>query len=761
MPLSVGSISRKRVQIHVNGIVQGVGFRPFVYKLSQEYQLVGMVMNNGNGVTIEVEGDMTNIEAFLQEISLSPPPLARIDSMRSSTLPLQQDSTFQIIASHNSRSISTMVSPDKSLCADCYEEMNDSSNRRYRHPFINCTNCGPRYTIVTDLPYDRNNTSMRLFSLCPECQHEYNDPGNRRYHAQPLCCHQCGPTLRLVTVDGSAVKKNTILHTTALIRNGYILAIKGIGGFHLVCDATNEETVAALRRLKHRPAKPLAVMFDTIDAVKKEADLNDNDVKLLLCNERPIVIVSKNKISTLAPSIAPNIDRIGVFLPYTPLHELLLGALKGPMVATSANRSNIPIITEEEEIFKQLSTLTSHVLTHDRAIVNACDDSVMMSVGHKQLMLRMARGFAPRSFYKKQSIQKKILALGAQQKSTITLAFENSMVMSPHIGDLDTLEAMNFFENTLDSLCRLYRFTPDVIVCDKHPAYETSKWAQRYLLQHKNVELILVQHHYAHALACMAEYALEKRYIAFCFDGTGYGDDKTLWGGEVLLASPQEYERIFHFKELTLLGAHKAIKEPRRVALALLFEYMDLNTILKMSHPVVQSYTEKEIRVMYRMYEKQLNAPRTSSLGRLFDAVFALSGFTGTLSYEGESGLIMERLATSLGSSQGYSYTIEEGVISYSAMIKELLQEADNTVIASKFIKTISNIIIDIASRYPNLHVILSGGVFQNKVLLEEVMNGLDAQGQTYYIQQKTPVNDGGISLGQAYHAIHRSYNDA
>lgn len=690
-------------------------------------------------------------------MELLKPPLCRIDSIHSTQVKLENFQDFSIVKSTAS-DISTMLSADISLCNDCRDEMNDKSNRRYNYPFINCTNCGPRYTIIENLPYDRDKTSMKNFEMCSECIEEYADPSNRRYHAQPISCFKCGPKLSLISLDGKVQRdeKKAIKIICSLIKNAESVGIKGVGGFHIVCDATDEKAVRNLRLNKHRPTKPLAVMFKNISMIKKNCLLSKADEKLILSPERPIVVVSKKADSTLAKSIAPNIEKIGVFLPYTPLHELLLKELKRPIVATSANISDEPIIRDAEVLLKKMPLVVQNILTQDREILNACDDSVVLNVADEKIMIRMARGYAPQSFFVKEKIQKKILALGAHQKSTITLAFDNNIVVSPHIGDLSSIDAFEYFTRTLDTLKRVYQFEPDIIVCDKHPNYETTKWAKKYCLENKNILLLQVQHHYAHALACMAEYSLDEEVLAFCFDGTGYGDDNKLWGGEVFVASKYNYIRVYNFKEIPLLGGEKAVKEPKRVALSLLFECFTLDEIFQMDCAIFDLYSESEIRTLYRMFQRGINTPRTSSLGRLFDGVYALSGHLEDLGYEGESGFILESLSSFSKTTATYKYSLENGIIDYKPMICQILQEKDKAKIARKFISTIGKIIIEIANEYPNLPVVLSGGVFQNRVLVAQVTKELKKIDRKYYIQSKTPVNDGGVSLGQAYFAMNK-----
>jgi len=756
MPLSVEYISKKRLQIHVFGIVQGVGFRPFVYQLATKYSLKGFVLNDGSGVVVEVEGSDAEISQFINDLEQKTPPLARIDSMKKQHIVVVNDEKFSIIHS-NTTTVQTMVSPDISLCDDCRKEMNDSKNRRYKYPFINCTNCGPRYTIIDTLPYDRQNTSMKNFEMCEACKKEYNDPMNRRYHAQPISCYDCGPNLKIMNLMEDDFENDTELVKTLAryINDGKTVALKGLGGFHLICDATNDVAVLALRIHKHRQKKPFAVMFPNMTCIKRVSKLSEKEEELILSKERPIVVVQKNKSALLSKFIAPDISRLGVFLPYTPLHELLLKELKKPLVATSANLSEEPIIRGDDELFKKLHLVVQTSLTHNREIVNACDDSVVMEVCNKPVMLRLSRGYAPKSFFLKEKSMKKILALGANQKSTISLAFDNNIIVSPHIGDLNSLEAFEYFTRTIDTFKKYYNFEPDMIVCDKHPKYETTKWAHKYVKEHTNIKLVQVQHHYAHALSVMAEYNLNEKVLAFCFDGTGYGDDGNLWGSEVLLATPTHYKRIAHLKEFFLLGGEKAIKEPKRVALSLLFKYFTLKEILDMDCELVSSFTKEEIETFYLMIKRGINSPKSTSMGRLFDAVYALTGNMQKLSYEGESGLILEAYAEKATTDDLYTYDIDADVIGYKVMLEEIMQEDDVHLIAAKFINTIAHIILHISLEYKTVPVVLSGGVFQNKVLLQKVIENFNNHDIKYYIQHQTPINDGGISFGQVYHALH------
>ncbi|WP_418641288.1 carbamoyltransferase HypF [Sulfurimonas sp. ST-27] len=755
--MSAESICRKK--IYISGIVQGVGFRPFIYALANRYRLCGFVFNDGNGVVVEVQGENETLLEFIKEIDFSAPPLSRIDTLGIEDIQLKSDDGFSIVKSQDS-ALSTMLSPDMTLCDDCKREMFDKKNRRYMYPFINCINCGPRYTIIKNLPYDRKNTSMQNFTMCDTCKEEYEDSTNRRYHAQPISCYDCGPKLEFVSLmeECQAQNNEAVEKICECIKSGKTVAVKGLGGFHLVCDARNEEAVMLLRINKHRPSKPLAVMFENIESLQKICQVSKREKELIVSKERPIVLVKKkSQQQVLCKYIAPNIDKIGAFLPYTPLHELILKKLKFPIVATSANLSDEPIIQDQKELFKKLPLVVEVSLNHDREIINGCDDSVMMQIADQNITLRLARGFAPLSFVTKIQKSKKILALGAQQKSTITLAFEGNIVISPHIGDLNTVGAMEYFRQTVQTFQRLYNFQPDIIVCDKHPGYETTKWAKEYIQNHPLCELIQLQHHYAHALGTMAEYDLDEEVLVFCFDGTGFGDDGVLWGGEVLLATPKAYKRVCHMEEFFLIGGEKAIKEPKRVALSLLFDIFSLEEIKSMPNDFVSSLDKKEIQTLYLMRNRGINSIQTTSVGRLFDAVYALCGFLNPLGHEGESGMIMESLAREFKTRKKYTFEVKDDVISCKNLIKEILAEEKKELIPAKFMNALAAMIIQISLQHKNKRVILSGGVFQNSYLLEKVVSLFQKNHIKYNIASKVPVNDGGISLGQAYYALHQN----
>ena len=743
----------KSVSIQIKGIVQGVGFRPYVFNLAHKYDIKGWVNNDEKGVNILLYAKEENIQNFINELKINPPKLAKIDSIEIEKITnIKEYKSFEIIESTSSNNKSTIVSPDMSICDDCINEINDNSNFRFNYALTNCINCGPRYSIIKTVPYDRCNTSMADFILCDKCEEEYKNPSNRRYHAQPVACEKCGPSLKLYNQNSINIYNNieAIKETANLIDKGHIFAIKGLGGFHLVCDATNDETIKRLRNLKCRPNKPYAVLFKDIKSIKYYTLLTSKEEEVLNSKEKPIVLVDVSKNSLLSPYINPNVEKLGCFISYTPLQNLLFRYLKNPIIATSANLKDEPIIRTKEEIFEKLGNIVDFVLDYNREIVNACDDSVIQIVEDNIIKLRNARGYAPTSIKVKKAINKKVLSLGANQKSTITLAFENNLISSPHIGDLSTIDSVEYFERTIETFKNFYDFKPEILVCDKHPNYESTKYALKMKEKEPNIEIVQVQHHYAHILSVMAENGLENDVLGFAFDGTGYGDDGNIWGGEVFIANRKEYKRIKHIKYFRLLGGEKAIKEPKRVALSLLFDNFSLDEILLLDNPVVKAFEQNEIKMLYTMWEKGLNAPLTSSIGRLFDAISSFANILHVQTYEGETGLQIEQNYDKC-ITDTYTYTIKNEEIDLSCMIKEIVKDSDKKLICSKFINTIVEIILDISNMYKDYPVVVSGGVFQNKTILSLLIKRFKQVDKVLYFNKEVPSNDGGISFGQAY----------
>ncbi len=723
-------------RILITGTVQGVGFRPFIYALVQRYLVTGTVSNNCKGVEIILNTDSITLKQFLVAIEYEYPPLANIDTIHYEEINYQVFDDFKIIETQEKGNVTVNIPPDVSICADCEAELFDPNNRRYGYPFITCTNCGVRYSIIHDLPYDRSNTSMNFFAMCKVCEEEYTNPLDRRYHAQPIGCWDCGPKLQLV---GQSVPTPTIIdETVKLLLEGNIVAVKGVGGYHLMCDATNVEAIAKLRERKCRPSKPFAVMVRDIEMARVWGDINTFEEKLLCSKERPIVIVGEG---TPRPTegIAPNISRIGLFLPYAPLHFLLLDKLKRPLVATSANVADEPICTNLEDLEK-LQGVYDYILEHDREIVNGCDDSVVMVVKEQQVMLRRSRGYAPVNIPLPFTLKEKVLALGANQKSTIAIGFDKKVILSPHVGDLNSIGSVEYYTKNIETLKRMYHFKADVLVHDMHPQYESTKYAKG---NHEGLPLREVQHHYVHILGVMVEKQIMGKVFGVAFDGTGYGDDENFWGGEFLLCDYEEYERVAHVNYFKLLGGAKAIKEPKRVALSLLFALYG-EDVLALNNPTTKAFTQSELKTQYIMWQKELNAPLSSSVGRLFDAVASLLGVCQVMSFEGESGMMLEELYDS--SVEGcYNFGYAEGIIDVFPLLQEMLAESDTSMAVSKFFHTLVEMIAVVYEKYPNLPLVLSGGVFQNSVLVELVLTRFPEA----ILPNLFPPNDGGIALGQ------------
>ncbi|MEN8147958.1 MAG: carbamoyltransferase HypF [Campylobacterota bacterium] len=735
----------QRAVIDVSGIVQGVGFRPFVYTLAKELDLNGYVLNSGDGVHIEVEGESQNIDRFLERLHNEPPPLAKIEAIEKSFDDPQDSPDFVIQESVQGQK-RTLVSPDMSICDACLTELFNTNDRRYRYFASNCTHCGPRYSIIETLPYDRALTSMKDFRMCPACDREYKDPLDRRYHAQPISCHDCGPTLKLYDDQNRQVLCDDPIQKVArLFEQGAIIAVKGLGGFHLMCDGENEESVALLRQRKNRPLKPLALLFPTMKMIEENSLVSPHEKEMIDSRERPIVLVYKKEESFIASNVAPGIDRIGVMLPYTPLQYLIFDSFKKPLVATSANMSNEPIIRTKDELMQKLGNVVDYLLDFDREIVNAVDDSVVQMVDGRPLFLRLGRGFAPKSFTLPFMLNKKILAVGGEQKNTLALAFHNQVIISPHIGDLNSIEAFDFFERTLQTFYRFYDFTPDIIVCDKHPDYATSRWAKE-----QGVPVVEVQHHHAHILSVMLEQQIQDEVLGVAFDGTGLGDDNTVWGGEFLRCSGRDYERAGHFKPIKLIGGERAVKEPRRVALAMLLEVMEFDDVKKSK--VAAQFSEKELGFLYQAYDKDINTITTSSMGRVFDGVASLLGIVHTLSYEGESGLKMEQYYDE-NITDGYPFECNNGVVNLDRMVLALLDETDKTEGVSRFFNTVVEVIVFMAKEH-GLPLVLSGGVFQNRVLVSLLFKRLEMENIRYYFPQAISPNDSSIALGQVGYAM-------
>lgn len=740
------------LRLEIRGLVQGVGFRPFVYQEAKRHNLTGFVANTAYGVVIEVQGN--EVEPFIKALTQNLPSGARMDSLDRVSIDTAHCTDFKIRPSLQGEG-NTAIPTDTALCAQCEREMRDPANRRFHYGFINCCHCGPRYTIVQIPPYDRVRTSMKHFTMCDACKLEYTDPNSRRYHAQPISCPDCGPSLSFMDADGSIVQGDPIEQAAKMLRLGKIIALKGLGGFNLLCDATNDAAVEELRRIKHRPSKPLAVMFDSMQEIHKYAYINKYEESLIDDTIKPIVVVKAKNSTNLSAKIAPDIDRIGVFLPYTPLHRLLFDAIDFPLIVTSANVSDEPIMIKSKEVVACFGNALGGIVNHNRVIVNALDDSVVQAVHNKMVMLRMGRGHTPYTKQIAHPLSKRILALGAHQKNAIAIASGQNLVLGGHIGDLETIGTQEYFERTIHAFERFYPAQRIVMMHDLHPHYYSTQYALE-----KHHEHHAMQHHYAHILACMAEHSLSEKILGFAFDGTGYGGDKTLWGGEVMIADVHAFERIGWLKPFALLGGERAIKEPRRIALSLLFESLTLDEVLGLSSPAVHAFLPHEIRQLHYMWSKKLNSPLCSSMGRLFDGVASLGGFVQTLEYEAQAGLIMEKYVNNSRCDPFEFYTAGEQ-IDVAPMIRQIIEiessmsdkEDAKCIIASRFVATVVAIIHRFANRYAHLPIVVSGGVFQNRALMEKLQLSLCER--SFYFQQKTPLNDGSIALGQAWWGIY------
>ena len=742
---------RKRLRVELKGAVQGVGFRPFVYRLAKELGLSGFVINDSRGVFIEVEGNEEDLISFLRLLHEKKPPLAHLFSQEITELPPKGYEDFEIRESEEEGEKEVFVLPDIATCEECLRELFDPKDRRYMYPFINCTNCGPRFTIIERLPYDRPNTTMKVFRMCPECEKEYTNPLDRRFHAQPNACPVCGPWVSLYSNRGEllAEREEALWLVMKALVEGKIVALKGIGGFHLVCDATNEESVRLLRERKRRQEKPFAVMFRDLSQVEEYANPTELEKALLLSPERPIVLIEKRK--ELAPSVAPGLKRVGAFLPYSPLHHIILRVLDFPVVATSGNLSDEPIVKDNEEALERLSAFADLILLHNREIKRRCDDSVVKVIGGVPTPIRRSRGYAPMPIELPVKLPKKVLAVGGMLKNTFALGMGETAFLSQHIGDVENLSTLKAFEESVYDLMALYDFEPQLVVCDMHPRYETARWAEEFAKE-RGIPLVKVQHHHAHALSCMAENGITGKVLGIAWDGTGYGEDGTLWGGEFLLSDFSGYERLFHFKPFKLIGGERAVREPRRVALSLLFEVFGKDAF-GVALERGFGFSERELENLYRAWEKGINSPLSSSVGRLFDAVASLLGIRQVINYEGQSAMLVEDMYDP-SVEDWYPFELSDGRVDWKPFMKAILEEKDPVLACSRFINTLARIALVVTKEAGLEKVCLSGGVFQNDPLTTKVKELLTEEGFEVYTHRRVPPNDGGISLGQLLCAL-------
>jgi len=749
------------VHINVRGVVQGVGFRPFVYQLATKHNLKGWVCNTSEAVKIEIEGEAETIEQFLLNLREQAPPRAHIEDITTTYCPATNYENFEIRHSIAEEGKYQLISPDIATCQDCLREILTPNDRRYRYPFTNCTNCGPRFTIITDIPYDRPLTTMNHFQMCPECQREYDDPLDRRFHAQPNACPRCGPTLELVDANGNPIDgADTITTTSQLLREGKIIAIKGLGGFLLACDATNQAVIDRLRQRKKRPSKPLAIMVSSIEETRKYCYVSDEEEKLLTSPHSPIVLLKWKTMSEVSPAVAPNLKYLGVMLPYTPLHHLILAETGLPLVMTSGNLSEEPIAKYNGEAIRRLKGIADYFLIHNRDIYARYDDSVTMVERGVTQLVRRARGYAPYPTHLPFKSQQ-ILGCGAEEKNTFCLTRDNHAFVSQHIGDMENLETIEQFENTISLYKRLFRIEPTIIAHDLHPEYLATKYAQE-LAAKFDIRLVSVQHHHAHIVSGMVDNGIKTPVIGVALDGTGFGTDGNIWGGEFLVADYQRFTRMGHLEYLPLPGGTAAIKKPYRIAISYLLSLLG-ETAIKQDLPFLKQVDSVEIDIIKKLIEKKINSPLTSSCGRLFDAVSALIGVRGTIDYEAQAAIELEMLAyDEVNETDSYPFSIVEqddlSVVKlqdlFPAIIYDLQSNTTRATIAAKFHNTIAQMIKRlcqvISSKASITQVGLSGGVFQNRLLLRKAVSLLKTNGFTVFTHQQVPCNDGGISLGQA-----------
>jgi hydrogenase maturation protein HypF len=756
-------------QLRIRGIVQGVGFRPFVYNLALRHGLRGFVRNSSFGVIIEVEANEESVGRFCDELLRTPPPLAQIKEVTQAELPLRGYGEFTIRDSVASENALALVSPDVATCADCWQDFTDPANRRYGYPFTNCTNCGPRYTIIQDVPYDRPATTMSAFRMCAECESEYHNPANRRFHAQPNACPRCGPGLALTPADRpfppaefSTDALPILREARRLLREGTILAIRGLGGFHLVCDATNGESVARLRQRKRRSDKPFALMAQDISSLESFCDLGSGDRELLFSSRRPIVILPSRTGSAIAGQVAPGNKTLGVMLPYTPLHYLLFGQSPetGPefpaLVMTSGNLSEEPIVTSNEEACERMASVADWFLFHNREIYLRVDDSVTRTLNGGPRVLRRSRGFAPQPVDLGTPVRE-VLACGADLKNTFCLTRDHYAILSQHMGDMENFETLRFFEETLGNLKRLFRVEPQAIAHDLHPGYMTTRYALSL-----GLPSIGVQHHHAHIASCMAENGLREPVLGVALDGTGYGTDGTIWGGEFLLADFAGFERVAHFRAVPLPGGDAAVRQPWRMALSYLRDAFGEH--LPSGLPLLSAVDPKGAKVVRAMLERGFNVVPTSSCGRLFDAVASITGLRQEVTFEGQAAIELECAITADGRSYPFEVSGAPLEIDFRPTIRTLVHEvlASESVgkVSARFHNTLAAAIAKVCDRLRSStgipRICLSGGTFQNRYLTEQTVATLRKIGFRVFLHSQVPPNDGGIALGQAVIANQR-----
>ncbi len=743
-------------KIKIKGLVQGVGFRPFIYRTANIFSLNGNISNNNNGVVIEVNCDNNTLQKFIKSIKQKAPLASHINTIETKKIKFKKHNDFVIKKSINESNKITEISPDIAVCDNCLDDMKKQKHR-INYPFINCTNCGPRFSIIKSLPYDREKTSMNKFEMCPECNSEYTNVLDRRFHAQPVACNSCGPVYTLYGKNKKLFELDEIiLEIKNIIKKNKIAAIKGIGGFHLMCSATNNIAVDNLRKLKSRDKKPFAVMFRNLQTLSEYAYINNIEKNIISSWRRPIVLLKKKK--NLASKITSSLDTIGAMLPYMPLHYLIFETINEPaIILTSANISDEPIIIDNNDIVK-LENKVDAIITYNREICNRTDDSVVRIINNKARLLRRSRSYTPEPIRLKFDVEG-IFAAGAELVNCFAIGKDNLAILSQHIGDLKNIETYSFYTETIDKFIKIFRLNPHIIACDMHPDYLSSRYANelynKLKSKNKNAQLIKVQHHHAHIASCMAENNINEKVIGVSFDGTGYGDDGNIWGGEFMICDYKKYSRKKHFEYIHMPGGDRAAKEPWRMAVSYLYsaygdDFVDLEL------PFLQNIEKAKLKILKQAIDKNINSPLTSSAGRLFDAVASIIGLCQKSSFHAEAPMRLESIID-CNCKDYYDYKIYETKISFKDTIKQIVIDVINnispSIISAKFHNTIISVIfetINSISKETNIrNIVMSGGTFQNKYISENIENKLIKHKYNIYLQSKIPPNDGGIALGQ------------
>lgn len=752
----------QKVKIIIRGVVQGVGFRPFIYRLAKELNIKGWIINSSQGVFIEAEEVRIILEQFISRIKSDKPKNSFIQSFEHLWLDPEGFTNFEIRESLEEGSKTALVLPDLSTCKDCLEEIFDPSNRRYLYPFTNCTNCGPRFSIIADLPYDRPNTAMSEFEMCDECTAEYTNPLNRRFHAEPIACSNCGPQVSLTDEAGYILfdKHEAVVKAAKVIKDGKILALKGIGGYQLFCDASNPKTVKELRSRKRRSEKPFALMFPDIESILNETEVNEAEKVLLTSVEAPIVLLKRKKqiVSKISDECIFGNPYLGIMLPYSPLHHILLRELCLPVVATSGNISEEPICINEEQAYEKLADIADYFLIHNRKILRHVDDSILRISAGNEVMIRRARGYAPLPLVMKNIESKTILAAGAHLKNTIALNKGSNVFISQHIGDLENSESINAFKNVINDIKTFYDLKPDVAVCDLHPDYISTTYSESL-----KIPMQKVQHHYAHVLSCIAENELEENVLGVSWDGTGLGTDGTIWGGEFIVPAGLNFKRAGFFRTFRLPGGEAAIHDVWKIGYSLLYEIYGeetdkLDFLMPVNHP--------ETRLIKQMLEKNINSPVTSSCGRLFDGISAIIGIKQHANFEAQAAMDLEFAADDFNTNDYFAFSIDKietgefsgsYIFNWEKVIKGIVNDIKAGLpaglISAKFHNTLAEVIIQMAEKLKFEKVLLTGGCFMNYYLLNSSVRRLQESGFNTYTQQRVPAGDGGISLGQIKYA--------